>query len=62
MGLVADMPNKCSGEFTTTPNVLPEANCHEKKMKYVMLKKLLNNKSNCCHKQASQEVINWMYV
>lgn len=41
-GLVADMSHKCSGEFTTTPNVLPEANCHGgKKMKYVTLKKFV---------------------
>lgn len=28
----------------------------------LMSKKLFNNKSNCCHKQASQEVMNWAYV
>lgn len=45
---------QCSGEFTTTPNALPEANCLGKKWNMSHLKKTkkFNNKSNCCHRQS----------
>lgn len=59
LGLVADMSNKYSGGFLTPPNMLPGAICHEKKNEMCQTwKKLLNNKSNCCHKQVSWEVMN----
>lgn len=61
-GLVADMSNKCSGGFTTTPNVLPEANCHGKKKWNMSSLKSCSINQIAVNGEANQEAINWVVL